>query len=408
MMLGNAAAVVSAAAAATGCGSQQRRQQLQRQRLQRQRPTAWLGGEVCRPQCRCFFGGRKLPDYYHVLQVTSASDDKKIKAAYLRRAKQLHPDVNNAPNAEARFKDLQEAYAVLSCPNERALYDQARGGGGANADGMMGGPQPTGMHVHPAYRRHVNYQRGGGFGGGARAAAGGAGAGADPWRPAKAKVERSLFGALEMAFSRTGALVTVAAGCALLVGLGLSTLSPKESNLSPAALAEARGHGMAQRFYPDLAVADFDYDREASEGAQLVRAHWHARRKKWIAADSWENLQRIGANRELFMVPLYKTQDDWRPPSKEYNGIESELAARRQRKAQRIERQIAQGLEPELTDAQKVDIVTARLRAREARREETGKARRARMRQQRKLEKKKKKKKKGGSEKKRWGLPPPK
>ena len=94
--------------------------------------------------------------------------------------------------------------------------------------------------------------------------------------------------------------------------------------------------------------------------------------------------------------------------SRSATDIESELAARRQRKAQRIERQIAQGLEPELTDAQKVDIVTARLRAREARREETGKARRARMRQQRKLEKKKKKKKKGGSEKKRWGLPPPK
>ena len=238
-------------------------------------------------QQRGFFGGRKLPDYYHVLQVTSSSDEKTIKAAYLRRAKQLHPDVNKAANAEARFKDLQEAYAILSCPNERALYDQARGGGGANADGMMGGPQPTGMHVHPAYRRHVNYQRGGG--GGGSTTRGGTGAGADPWKPAKANVERGLFGALEMAFSRTGALVTVAAGCALLVGLGLSTLSPKESNLSAEAYAEAHhnnAHGMARRFYPDLAVADFEYDREASEGMQLVRAFWHRRKKKWIAADS--------------------------------------------------------------------------------------------------------------------------
>ena len=110
---------------------------------------------------RHFFGGRKLPDYYHVLQVSSESDEKDIKKAYLQRAKKLHPDVNKAANAESAFKDLQEAYAVLSCPNERALYDQARGGGGG---GDMGGPHPTGMHVHPAYRRHVNYQRGGGYG----------------------------------------------------------------------------------------------------------------------------------------------------------------------------------------------------------------------------------------------------
>ena len=68
------------------------------------------------------------------------------------------------------------------------------------------------------------------------------------------------------------------------------------------------------------------------------------------------------------MVPLFKTKEDWRPPSEDYNGVESELEARRERTAQRIKRQIAQGLEPELTDAQKVEIVTERLRKREAER----------------------------------------
>lgn len=52
---------------------------------------------------------------------TSQSD---IKKAYRRLARKYHPDVSEAPDAEARFKEIGEAYAVLKGPEKRAAYDQ--------------------------------------------------------------------------------------------------------------------------------------------------------------------------------------------------------------------------------------------------------------------------------------------
>jgi len=63
-------------------------------------------------------------DYYELLGVTRNADDAEIKQAFRRLARELHPDVSDAPDAEARFKEVVEAYEVLSKSETRALYDR--------------------------------------------------------------------------------------------------------------------------------------------------------------------------------------------------------------------------------------------------------------------------------------------
>lgn len=62
-------------------------------------------------------------DYYEVLGVAREADEKAIKDAFRKLALKYHPDRNKAPDAEARFKEIAEAYAVLSDPRKRADYD---------------------------------------------------------------------------------------------------------------------------------------------------------------------------------------------------------------------------------------------------------------------------------------------
>ena len=63
-------------------------------------------------------------DYYEVLEVPRDADAKTIKRAFLKKAKKLHPDVATAPDAEAKFKEVNEAYSVLSDDQKRANYDR--------------------------------------------------------------------------------------------------------------------------------------------------------------------------------------------------------------------------------------------------------------------------------------------
>lgn len=71
-------------------------------------------------------------DYYAALGVPAGAKPEVIKHAYRKLARKFHPDVSKEPNAEARFKDVAEAYEVLGDVERRAAYDQAAAGQAAD------------------------------------------------------------------------------------------------------------------------------------------------------------------------------------------------------------------------------------------------------------------------------------
>ena len=71
-------------------------------------------------------------DYYSTLGVNKNASDDEIKSAYRQMAKKYHPDLNKTPEAAEKFKEINEAYSVLSDKQKRANYDQF-----GSADGRM-------------------------------------------------------------------------------------------------------------------------------------------------------------------------------------------------------------------------------------------------------------------------------
>jgi len=78
-------------------------------------------------------------DYYRVLGIAKGASDDEIKKAYRKLAMKYHPDKNNAPGAEEKFKEIGEAYDVLSDPKKKQIYDQY------GEDGLKGAPGGGGV-----------------------------------------------------------------------------------------------------------------------------------------------------------------------------------------------------------------------------------------------------------------------
>jgi curved DNA-binding protein len=97
----------------------------------------------------------KFKDYYEILGVPRNATQDDVKRAYRKLARKFHPDVSKDPDAEARFKELGEAYAVLKDPEKRAAYDQ------------MGSQWKTGQDFQPPPGWDAGFEfSGGDFGAG--------------------------------------------------------------------------------------------------------------------------------------------------------------------------------------------------------------------------------------------------
>lgn len=108
---------------------------------------------------------RSKRDYYEVLGVTRDVDEMELKRAFRELARKFHPDVNPSTQAEDRFKEANEAYAVLSDPKARARYDRYgfAGVGGVSDDagsGLGNVAQAFDDLLGDIWRRRKNKRRG--------------------------------------------------------------------------------------------------------------------------------------------------------------------------------------------------------------------------------------------------------
>ena len=112
-------------------------------------------------------------DFYKVLGVSKDADEATIKKAYRKLARTWHPDQNKGnPEAEERFKEIGEAYTVLSNPEQRQQYDAIRTMGAGGFRGGAGGSGTSGVNFEDIFGAF-----GGGNGGNVRFSTSGGGAG---------------------------------------------------------------------------------------------------------------------------------------------------------------------------------------------------------------------------------------
>src|ERR1044071_1958433 len=86
-------------------------------------------------------------DYYRILGVDRSADDKTIKSAYRKLARKYHPDVAKGKDAGDRFREVTEAYEVLSDPEKRRRYDTLGPDWQRHVQPPPPGGGPGGVHV---------------------------------------------------------------------------------------------------------------------------------------------------------------------------------------------------------------------------------------------------------------------
>ncbi|HDO33611.1 MAG TPA: J domain-containing protein, partial [Chromatiales bacterium] len=94
----------------------------------------------------------EFKDYYKTLGLSQDASQEKVKRAYRRLARKFHPDVSKEPDAEDRFKEVNEAYEVLKDPEKRSAYDR------------LGSEWKSGQDFRPPPEWDAGFEfRGGGF-----------------------------------------------------------------------------------------------------------------------------------------------------------------------------------------------------------------------------------------------------
>lgn len=97
-------------------------------------------------------------DYYKILGIAKGASEDEIKKAYRKMALKYHPDKNKSPGAEEKFKEIAEAYDVLSDPQKKEVFDrygeEGLKGGMGGGGGGGGGPQPGGRPGNFTYSFH--------------------------------------------------------------------------------------------------------------------------------------------------------------------------------------------------------------------------------------------------------------
>ena len=107
-----------------------------------------------------------MTDYYEILGISKDATKDEIKSAFRKKARTLHPDVNKAPDAEEKFKELGKAYETLMDDNKRATYDTYGEDGLKNAGFDTGGPFAGGFgDLNDIFNSFFGGMGGFGFGG---------------------------------------------------------------------------------------------------------------------------------------------------------------------------------------------------------------------------------------------------